>query len=60
MASMYEKVVAVISKVPSIRTEGEVEGLLPWFIKKSELFASLKPGKSVIHCKYFGRPFRTY
>ena len=45
MAGIYEKVVGVITKPPEERREREVKELLPWFCKKSELFASLKPGK---------------
>ncbi len=45
MSSFYEQVVAVVSKCPDDRQEGEVKNLLPWFSKKSELFASLKQGE---------------
>ena len=45
MTSTYERVVAVVSKPPGDRTENEADGLLPWFRKKSDLFANLKSGK---------------
>ena len=46
MALTYEKVIAVISRPPDIRKDFEVNNLLPWFRKKSELFRTLKTGKS--------------
>ncbi|XP_053384694.1 uncharacterized protein LOC123536331 [Mercenaria mercenaria] len=42
MALLYEKVVSTVSKNPSERTDAEIEGILPWFRKKSELFKSQK------------------
>ena len=44
MTSTYDRVVAVVSKPPSDRTESEADVLMPWFRKKSDLFANLKPG----------------
>ncbi|XP_064635011.1 uncharacterized protein LOC135492444 isoform X2 [Lineus longissimus] len=42
MAQVYEKVVATISKPPQKRNLKEIQDLLPWFLKKSALFNSLK------------------
>ncbi|XP_074659858.1 uncharacterized protein LOC141912511 isoform X2 [Tubulanus polymorphus] len=38
----YDQVVSVIDKPPSSRTTGEINALIPFFLKKSELFKSLK------------------
>lgn len=45
MTHMYEKVKAIISKSPEERGIKEIQSLLPWFRKKSELFVSVKDGK---------------
>lgn len=45
MSTAFEKVVAVISKKPSLRQDFEIQGLLPWLRKKSQLFSQLKTGK---------------
>ncbi|XP_060602621.1 uncharacterized protein LOC132755719 isoform X2 [Ruditapes philippinarum] len=42
MALLYEKVVSTVSKTPDERTDAAIEGILPWFRKKSELFKSQK------------------
>lgn len=42
MALLYDKVVSVVSKQPEERTDTEIEQILPWFRKKSELFNSQK------------------
>ncbi len=47
MSGMYDKVVGVISKEPGDREDREVKELLPWFCKKSDLFAEIKPGVNV-------------
>ena len=44
MAQMYEKVVSVISKPPEKRTIKEIESLIPWILKKSDLMQKLKTG----------------
>lgn len=46
MALLYEKVVSTVSKDPDERTDAEIEQILPWFRKKSELFKSQKAGKA--------------
>lgn len=45
MAMTYQKVVGVISQPPDMRKDFEVNNLLPWFRKKSDLFRTLKTGK---------------
>ena len=47
MSNMFDKVVAVISKKPDLRQEFEIQGLMPWFRKKSQLFSQLKTGKDL-------------
>ncbi|XP_052798418.1 uncharacterized protein LOC128230299 isoform X2 [Mya arenaria] len=42
MALLYERVVNTVSKDPDLRTAAEIEQILPWFRKKSELFKSQK------------------
>ncbi|KAL5011627.1 hypothetical protein ScPMuIL_010178 [Solemya velum] len=42
MTNTYEKVVGVISKPPNLRQDFEIQPLLPWLRKKSELFFKLK------------------
>ncbi|KAI0226630.1 hypothetical protein LSAT2_022919 [Lamellibrachia satsuma] len=40
--SMYDKIMKVITNPPESRRDKEIKELLPWFIKKSELFRTLK------------------
>ncbi|KAL4225729.1 hypothetical protein ACF0H5_016418 [Mactra antiquata] len=42
MALLYDKVVSIVSKDPDSRTSIEIDQILPWFRKKSELFKSQK------------------
>ncbi|KAK2173403.1 hypothetical protein NP493_877g00021 [Ridgeia piscesae] len=42
MALTYERVIRVISQSPDKRKDFEVNNLLPWFRKKSDLFRNLK------------------
>ena len=50
MTSMYDKVVAVISKSPDERSTKTIQPLLPWFKKKStEVFGSLQQGVYVLY-----------
>ena len=51
MTSTYDRVVAVVSKPPDDRTESEADVLMPWFRKKSDLFANLKPGMYNVNIK---------
>jgi len=44
MALTYERVIRVISQSPDKRKDFEVNNLLPWFRKKSDLFRNLKTG----------------
>jgi len=44
MATILEEIENMVSKPPNQRTEEELNRLLPWFRKKSEVFNSLKPG----------------
>ncbi|CAL1533253.1 unnamed protein product [Lymnaea stagnalis] len=46
MSLLYDKVVNIINKSPADRQDGEIEQILPWFRKKSDLFKSLHTGKS--------------
>ena len=46
MALSYEKVIGVISQPPANRKDFEVNNLLHWFRKKSDLFKTLKTGVS--------------
>lgn len=46
-STQFEKVVAVISKKPELRQDFEIQGLLPWLRKKSQLFSQLKTGKFI-------------
>ncbi|XP_060068117.1 uncharacterized protein LOC132548282 [Ylistrum balloti] len=41
-STQYDNVVAVISKKPELRQDFEIQGLLPWLRKKSQLFSQLK------------------
>ncbi|XP_035826837.1 uncharacterized protein LOC101855119 [Aplysia californica] len=41
MSLLYDKVVNTIDKPPDQRLDSEIEQLLPWFRKKSDLFQSL-------------------
>ncbi|XP_064601097.1 uncharacterized protein LOC135467261 [Liolophura sinensis] len=55
MAHMYDRVVSVITKPAQERTDMEVEQILPWFRKKSDLFRNLRPGvvKDIIkNCQF--------
>ncbi|KAI8783732.1 hypothetical protein BgiBS90_015348, partial [Biomphalaria glabrata] len=55
MSLMYAKVVNIINKPPEDRQDGEIEQLLPWFRKKSDLFKSLHTDivKDIIkNCKF--------
>lgn len=45
MPSFYEKVVSVIEKPASLRTDFECQELIAWFRNKSSLFKTLKSGK---------------
>jgi len=40
----YNRVVSVLSKPPSARSSVECNHIIPWFRKRSKLFASLKTG----------------
>ena len=44
MALTYERVIKVISEKPEKRKDFEVQNLLSWFRKKSDLFLNLKTG----------------
>ena len=46
MALNYEKVIQVISQPPEMRKDFEVNTLLSWFRKKSDLFRDIKAGRS--------------
>lgn len=46
MPSFYEKVVSVIEKPESLRTDFECQELIAWFRNKSSLFKTLKSGKN--------------
>ncbi|XP_059170872.1 uncharacterized protein LOC131952283 isoform X2 [Physella acuta] len=41
MSLLYDKVINIINKPPVERQDGEIEQILPWFRKKSDLFKSL-------------------
>lgn len=41
MALMQQRVVKIISKSPSERRDAEIQMVLPWLRKKSELFTDL-------------------
>jgi len=47
-SNTYSKVVAVISKKPELRQDFEIQTLLPWLRKKSQLFSQLKTGNNII------------
>ena len=47
MSLLYDKVVNIVSKPPDERTNGEIDAILPWFRKRSELFKSQKAGKLI-------------
>lgn len=58
MPSFYEKVVSVIEKPASLRTDFECQELIAWFRNKSSLFKTLKSDivKDVIRHCIFERP----
>ncbi|GFR74233.1 cAMP-dependent protein kinase regulatory subunit [Elysia marginata] len=41
MSLLYDKVVNIINKPPEKRLDPEIEQILPWFRKRSDLFNSL-------------------
>ena len=41
----YEHVTKVISKPPDQRKDFAIKNLIPWFRKKSKIFATLKQGE---------------
>ena len=47
-SGVYERVVRALSKAPKDRAVSEVDSLLPWFRKKSDLFTDMKTGMSNI------------
>ncbi|CAH1803172.1 unnamed protein product, partial [Owenia fusiformis] len=58
MSLMYENVVKVISKLPSERHDEDIEILLPWFRKKSDLFRNVKSDiiKDILReCRFINR-----
>ncbi|KAF6032106.1 hypothetical protein EB796_009606 [Bugula neritina] len=58
MATILEEIENMVSKPPNQRTEEELNRLLPWFRKKSEVFNSLKPdavADIVRNCKLIRR-----
>ncbi|CAL1548061.1 unnamed protein product, partial [Lymnaea stagnalis] len=55
MSLLYDKVVNIINKSPADRQDGEIEQILPWFRKKSDLFKSLHTDivKDIVkNCKF--------
>ena len=42
MSNSLDRVIQVISKPPKLRQDFEVQTLLPWLRKKSQLFSRLK------------------
>lgn len=48
MSNTYEKVLNVISKPPAFRQDFEIQTLMPWLRKQSQLFSQLKTGKMPI------------
>jgi len=38
-----------VNKPPLERTDAEIERILPWFKKKSDLFQSIKKGNNWVH-----------
>ena len=47
MGTLQERAVALISQPPSARTERNIEMVLPWLQKRSELLMELDRGKAV-------------
>ena len=45
MAPMFERVVKVISKPPTQRTNMEIKMLIPWLRKRSNILANVENGK---------------
>ncbi len=45
MSQMFERMLIVISQPPSERSDFQIDVLLPWLRKKSELLAGLEKGK---------------
>lgn len=43
-AHMQERAIAVISKPPEQRRDPEIEMLLPWLVKKSDMFEGIEKG----------------
>ncbi|XP_067936759.1 uncharacterized protein [Watersipora subatra] len=59
MGSILEEVERTISKEPNCRTDEEINRLLPWFRKKSEVFRLLKPDAVtdiIRNCEIIKRP----
>lgn len=44
-AHYYDKVISVITKKPSDRSNGDISQIKSWFQKKSDLFNQLNDGK---------------
>ena len=55
----YEQVVACIKKPPLQRTSEEAGMLVPWLMKKSQLFNTLKTGE-LLNREAFGRRVKFY
>ena len=52
MAEAAGKAIAVLAQPPVLRRDFDIKHFLPWFRKKSDLFAKLKPGESLLALTY--------